>query len=80
MTNLFAFEVRIIHTPKLSMSVRPIGAARENLIKIASKELIVEERYKESLIKLCDDYSNYENRMIDVEKKACEIIICYIDE
>lgn len=79
-TNLFAFEARIIHTPKLSMSIRPIGAARENLIKIASKELIVDERYKESLIKLCDDYSNFENRMIDVEKKACEIIIGYIDE
>ena len=79
-TNLFAFEARIIHIPKLSMSIRPIGAARENLIKIASKELIVDERYKESLIKLCDDYSNFENRMIDVEKKACEIIIGYIDE
>ena len=42
--------------------------------------MIVDERYKESLIKLCDDYSNFENRMIDVEKKACEIIIGYIDE
>ena len=79
-TNLFAFEARVVHTPKLSMSVRPIGAARENLIKIASEELVGEEKYKESLIKLCDDYSNFENRVIDVEQKACEIIIGYIDE
>lgn len=79
-TNLYAFEAKIVHTPALTINVKPIGAARENLICLASEELIGEEKYREELIKLCDDYANYQNRTIEVEEKACKIIIGYISK
>ncbi len=78
-TNLFAFEAKIVHTPVLSMEVIPIGAAREYLIRIASEKLKDDDSYRESLIKLCNDYANNLNKAIEIEKIACEIIINYIE-
>ena len=79
-TNLYAFEARLSHTPALSLELYPIGTARENLLLSISQDMYSNEEYKLSLIKLCDDYSRYEDKKVDVERKACEILICYINE
>lgn len=78
-TNLYAFEAKITHTPVLSLDVKPIGAAREYLINIALDSIWKEETFRESLIKICEDYADYSYKSVDIEKKACEIIIGYIN-
>ncbi|MCD8016093.1 MAG: hypothetical protein LUG99_23655 [Lachnospiraceae bacterium] len=79
-TNLYAFEAKITYTPVLSLDVKPIGAAREYLINIALDSVWKEEVYKESLIKMCEDYANYSYKSVDIEKKTCAIIIGYIND
>ena len=57
-TNLYAFEAKINHSPALIMNVTPIGAARENLINMIYDERISLDNNRDSIIKLCDDYAN----------------------
>ena len=79
-TNLYAFEAKINHSPALIMNVTPKGAARENLIGMVFEERISLDKNRTSIIKLCDDYANYSYKTMDTEEKACKIIIGYIDE
>lgn len=78
-TNLYAFEAKITHTPVLSLEVKPVGAAREYFISIALNATWKEDSSKEPLIKLCADYADYPTKSIEIEKKACEIVIGYIN-
>lgn len=78
-TNLHAFEARIAQVPVLSLDVKPIGAAREYLIDIALNSEWREE-FRESLIKICSDYANCSYKLVEVEEKACKIIIGYIND
>lgn len=79
-TNLYAFEAKINHSPTLIMNVTPIGAARENLIGMIFEERINLDKNKASIIKLCDDYASCSYNTAEIEEKACKIIIGYIDE
>lgn len=79
-TNLYAFEAKINHSPALIMNVTPIGAARENLIDMVFEERISLDKNRASIIKLCDDYANCSYKTTDTEEKTCKIIIGYIDE
>ena len=79
-TNLYAFEAKINHSPALIMNVTPIGAARENLIDMVFEEFINLDKNRASIIKLCDDYANCSYKITDSEEKACKIIIGYINE
>lgn len=79
-TNLYAFEAKINHSPALIMNVTPIGAARENLINMIYEERINLDNNRDSIIKLCDDYANCYYKTEDSEEKAYKIIIRYIDE
>lgn len=79
-TNLYAFEAKINHSPALIMNVTPIGAARENLIGMVFEERISLDKNRTSIIKLCDDYANCFYKTADTEEKAYKIIIRYIDE
>ena len=79
-TNLYAFEAKIKHSPELTMYVTPIGAAREYLIRIVSEEQICLKDNRDSIIKLCDDYTNYSYNTTEGEEKACKIIIGYINK
>lgn len=79
-TNLYAFEAKINHSPVLIMSVTPIGAARENLIDMVFEECISLDKNKASIVKLCNDYASGSYKTADTEEKACKIIIRYIDE
>lgn len=79
-TNLYAFEAKINHSPALIMNVTPIGAARENLINMIYDERISLDNNRDSIIKLCDDYANCSYKIEDTEEKACKIIIGYLEE
>lgn len=79
-TNLYAFEAKINHSPILIMNVTPIGAAREYLIGIVFEERISLTDNRSSIIKLCDDYAKCSYRTTETEEKACKIIIGYIDK
>lgn len=79
-TNLYAFEAKINHSPVLIMDVTPIGAAREYLIGIVFEERIRLKDNRDSIIKLCDDYTYYSYKTTEIEEKACKIIIGYIDK
>lgn len=79
-TNLYAFEAKINHSPALIMNVTPIGAARENLIGMVFEERISLDKNRASIIKLCDDYANCSYKTTDIEEKTCKIIIGYIGE
>ena len=79
-TNLYAFEAKINHSPELIMNVTPIGAARDNLIGMVFEERISLDNNRSSIIKLCDDYANCSYKTTDIEEKACKVIIGYIDE
>ena len=78
-TNLYAFEAKINHSPVLIMNVTPIGAARDNLIGMVFEEHISLDKNRASIIKLCDDYAICSYKTTDTEEKACKIIIVYID-
>lgn len=79
-TNLYAFEAKINHSPALMMQVTPVGAAREYLINIVFDGKINLENNKDSIIKLCDDYANYSYKSMVIKEKSCKIIIRFIDE
>ena len=79
-TNLYAFEAKINHSPALIMNVTPIGAARENLINMIYDERISLDNNRDSIIKLCGDYANCSYKTEDTEEKACKIIIGYLEE
>lgn len=79
-TNLYAFEAKINHSPALIMNVTPIGAARENLINMIYDERISLDNNRDSIIKLCDDYANCSYKIEDTEEKACKIIIGYLED
>ena len=79
-TNLYAFEAKINHSPALIMNVTPIGAAREYLIGIVFEERISLMDNRSSIIKLCDDYANCSYKTMETGEKACKIIIGYIDK
>lgn len=79
-TNLYAFEAKINHSPALIMNITPIGAARENLINMIYDERISLDNNRDSIIKLCDDYANCSYKIEDTEEKACKIIIGYLEE
>lgn len=74
-TNLYAFEAKINHSPALIMNVTPIGAARENLIGMVFEERISLDKNRTSIIKLCDDYANCFYKTADTEEKAYKIIM-----
>lgn len=78
-TNLYAFEAKIIYSP-LIMQVAPVGTARERLINAIYDERINIENNRDSIIKLCDDYANSINRTDEGKKKTCRIIINFIEE
>lgn len=48
-TNLYAFEAKINHSPALIMNVTPIGAARENLIGMVFEERISLDKNRTSI-------------------------------
>lgn len=79
-TNLYAFEAKINHSPALIMNVTPIGAAREYLIGIVFEERISLMDNRSSIIKLCDDYANCSYKTMETGEKACKIIIGFIDK
>lgn len=81
-TNLYAFKMTVRHDSILSVDLIPIGEARKYLIEIIyNYDYDMVKSIPDSLIvQLCDDYSICNKREIPVEKKACELIIRYIDE
>lgn len=81
-TNLYAFKMSVRHNPIFSMDLIPIGEARKYLIEIIYDcDYDMVKSIPNSLVmQLCDDYSICNNREIPVERKACELIIRYIDE
>ena len=77
-TNLYAFEAKINHSP-LIMLVTPVGAARECLINVIYDKRINPEKHSSSIIKLCADYANSLNKSDAGKDKACRIIINFIE-
>lgn len=80
-TNLYAFNAKPFESVAgyHCLQLIPSGKARECVI-----HLILENHSynvdKESVIKLCDDYSKSENRDLETSKVACEILEFYIAE
>lgn len=79
-TNLYAFEARIINSPLLTLKLNPVGAARKNILLIVSRDFYSDKKHKSALIKLCDDYSRCVDKKEDAERKASEILIYYVKE
>lgn len=81
-TNLYAFKMTVRHDPICSMDLIPIGEARKYLIEIIYNcdHDIVKSLPNSLVVQLCDDYSICNKREIPVERKACQLIIKYIDE
>ena len=78
-TNLYAFEAKINHSP-LIMQVTPIGAAREYLIDIIYNKRINIEHNRASIIKLCADYASSLNKSDKGKEKTSRIMIKFIEE
>lgn len=53
-TNLYAFEAKINHSPVLIMNVTPIGAARDNLIGMVFEEHISLDKNRASIIRIIE--------------------------
>lgn len=81
-TNLYAFKMTVRHDPIYSMDLIPIGESRKYLIEIIYNcdYDMVKSIPNSLIVQLCDDYSICNKREIPVEKKACELIIRYMDE
>lgn len=81
-TNLYAFKMAVRYDPIFSMDLIPIGEARKYLIEIIYNcdYGMVESIPNSLVVQLCDDYSICDKKEISVERKACELIIRYINE
>ena len=80
-TNLYAFEAKINHSPVLIMNVTPIGAARDNLIGMVFEEHISLDKNRASIIKVVipkvvvDELDNIKNKNSgSLGRKAWEVI------
>lgn len=79
--NLYAFDAK----PFVSASgyhflqLIPTGKARECLIRLISENQSYDAD-RESVVKLCDDYSKSENRDFETSKAACKILEHYVAE
>lgn len=79
--NLYAFDAK----PFVSASgyhflqLIPTGKARECLIRLISENQSYDAD-RESVVKLCDDYSKSENRDLETSKAACKILEHYVAE
>lgn len=79
--NLYAFDAK----PFVSASgyhflqLIPTGKARECLIRLISENQSYDPD-RESVVKLCDDYSKSENRDLETSKAACKILEHYVAE
>lgn len=81
-TNLFAFEARIVTKEKVpQMYLMPIGNGRSCMIKIIESEQIYKKDIidKEDIIKLCGDYAKQNNREKKASLTACTIMEHYIE-
>ena len=79
--NLYAFDAK----PFVSASgyhflqLIPTGKARESIIRLICENQS-NDVDKESVIKLCDDYSQSEKRDLEISKAACKILEFYVAE
>lgn len=79
--NLYAFDAK----PFVSASgyhflqLIPTGKARECLIRLISENQSYDAD-RESVVKLCDDYSKSKNRDLATSKAACKILEHYVAE
>lgn len=79
--NLYAFDAK----PFVSASgyhflqLIPTGKARESIIRLICEKQS-NDVDKESVIKLCDDYSQSEKRDLEISKAACKILEFYVAE
>jgi hypothetical protein len=81
-TNLFAFEARIVtKKEKPQMLLMPIGNGRSCMIKIIESEQLYKKDIinKEDIIKLCKDYARQNNRENHASLAACSIMEHYIE-
>lgn len=79
--NLYAFNAKPLESDAgyHFLQLIPAGKARECIIRL----IFENQSYnieKESIIKLCDDYSKSENRDLVTSKAACEILELYVAE
>lgn len=79
--NLYAFDAK----PFVSASgyhflqLIPTGKARESIIRLICENQSYDVD-KESVIKLCDDYSQSEKRNLEISKATCKILEFYVTE
>jgi hypothetical protein len=81
-TNLFAFEARIVTKKEVpQMLLMPIGNGRSCMIKIIESEQLYKKDIinKEDIIKLCKDYARQNNRENHASLAACTIMEHYIE-
>lgn len=79
--NLYAFDAKPFESASgyHFLQLIPTGNARESIIQLICENLSYDID-KESIIKLCDDYSKSENRDLETSKAACEILEFYVAE
>lgn len=79
--NLHAFNAKPLESDAgyHFLQLIPAGKARETIIRLIFENQSCDID-KESIIKLCDDYSKSENRDLAASKAACEILELYVAE
>lgn len=79
--NLYAFNAKpfVLASGYHFLQLIPTGKARECLIRLISENQSYDVD-KESVIKLCDDYSQSEKRNLEISKAACKILEFYVTE
>lgn len=77
--NLHAFNAKPLESEAgyHFLQLIPTGKARESIIRLVCENQSYDID-KESIIKLCDDYSKSENRNLEISKAACKILEYYI--
>ena len=77
--NLHAFNAKPLESEAgyHFLQLIPTGKARESIIRLVCENQSYDID-KESIIKLCDDYSKSENRNLEISKAACNILEYYI--
>lgn len=82
-TNLYAFEARTVARTNGNhyAFLRPIGAGREQLIRMAKENCLFDKpEYKFAILKLCTDYAKSPLLDETTAKAACEIFETQIDQ
>lgn len=82
--NIYCFTIKLdgLNSEYPQLILVPTGKGRNNIIKIIAQEKLYlnSNLNKENVVKLCLDYSNQNDNLLDIDILVCSILEYYVDK